>query len=75
MLTQGATRHFGHEFGRERHLHLSVRVEGVEEHYDLFGSEAPFHVQGEETAVLAADVARQALQLSPVMVPCRAVAF
>jgi len=37
----------------------------------LLGSVAPIHVQGEQTAVLAADVTCQALQLSFVTVPCR----
>ena len=39
------------------------------------GSVAPIHVQGEQAAVLAADVTSKALQLSPVTVPGRAVMF
>jgi len=37
------------------------------------GSVAPVHVQGEQTAVLAADVNCQALQLSFVTIPGRSV--
>jgi len=39
----------------------------------MFGSVAPIHVEGEKTAVLAADITSQALQLSPVMILGRAV--
>jgi len=60
-LTPAATRHFGHEFGREHPLHLSVRVARVEERDELFGNVAPIHVEGEQIAVLAADVACLAL--------------
>jgi len=63
-LGPAATWHFGPEFGREHILHLLVcGVTCTEERYKLVWSVAPFHVEGKQTAVLAADVTNQALQL------------
>jgi len=73
-LTPAATRQSGPEFGHKHPIHLSVRVARAEERDEFFRSVAPIHVEDEQTAVLAADVARHALQLSPIMVPGRAVA-
>ena len=39
----------------------------------MFGRVAPIHIDGEQSAALAADVASQALQLTPFMVPVPAV--
>ena len=44
-----------------------------EERHKLLGIVAPVHVQGEQTAVLAADLTCQALQLSFVKISGRAV--
>ena len=73
-MTPAAPRHIGPEFGCEIALHLPVRIARVEERHELLGSGASVQVEGEQTAVLAVDVASQTLQLSPVMVPYRAVA-
>jgi len=72
-LYPAATRHFGTEFGCENPVHLQVCVTRVEERYELLGSVAPIHVEGEQTALLAADVACQALQLFPFILPGRVV--
>ena len=69
-----APRNFGPEFGCKHPLHLPVCIARVEERQEWRGSVASIPVEGEQTAVFAADVASQALQLSPVVVPCRAVA-
>ena len=75
-MTPSATRHFGPEFGCKHPLHLSVfGVTRAEESYKLLGSVAPIHVEGKQTGVLAADIAIQALQLSFVILPGRAVTF
>ena len=75
-MTTAATRHFGPEFGREYTLHLPVcGITCAEERYEFLWSVAPIHVEGKQTAVLAADVTSLALQLSLVMVPGRAVTF
>ena len=68
-LTPAATQHFAPKFGREHPLHMPVFVTHVEERYELLGNVAPIHVEAEQTAVLAADVASQAMQLSLVIVP------
>jgi len=63
--------HFGPEIGRE---HLQLPVCWIdEERRKLLDSVDPIHVEGEQTAVHAADVTSQDLQLSPVTVPCREV--
>ena len=54
-------------------IHLPVSVTRVEERYEMLGSLAPIHVEGEQTAVIAADVATEDLQLSFILVPGRAV--
>jgi hypothetical protein len=46
-----------------------------EEHDELLRCVTPVHVEGEKTAVLAADVAGQALQLPLVIFPGDAVTF
>ena len=75
-MTLSATWHFGPEFGREHPLRLSVcGITRAEERYKLLGSVALIHVEGEQTAVHAEDVTSQALQLSFLIVPCRAVTF
>ena len=64
-LTPAALRHFGPEFGPEHPLHLPVCfVPRAEERYKLLVYVAPIHVDGEQTAVLDAAVASQALRLS-----------
>ena len=73
-MTTTATRQADPEFGREHTLYLRVRVARVEWRDELFGSAAPIHVEGEQSEVFAADVARQALQQPTVMVLGRAVA-
>jgi len=35
----------------------------------LFGGEPSVHVEGEETEIFAADITRQTLQFSPVIIP------
>jgi len=75
-LTPAATRHCGPEFGCVHPLHLPIcgfsRVEG---RYEWLEIVAPIAVEGEHTAVLAADVASQALQVSFLMLPGRVVKF
>jgi len=71
-LTKSATGHIGPEFGSEFPLHQPVCC-FTEERYELLGCVAPIHVEGEQTALLAADIASQASQLSFFMVQCRAV--
>jgi len=74
-LTPTATRHFGLEFGHELPLQLpGCCVAHVKNRHELLGHVAPIRVEGEQTAVLAAAFAIQALQLFPVIVPVRAVA-
>ena len=74
-MTSADTRLFGPEFGSEHTLHPpDSGVSRVEERYELLCSLDPIHVEGEQTAVVPTDDAIQALQLSPFMVPCRAVA-
>jgi len=53
---------------------MPVQVPRVEERDELFWRVAPIHVEGEQTAVLAVDDDSKDLQLSPGVVPCRAVA-
>ena len=75
-MTPAATWHFVPEFGREHLLHLPVcGVSCAEERYKFLWSVAPTHVEGKQTAVLAADVTSQALQLSSVMIPGRVDSF
>jgi len=75
-LTPAATWHFGPKFGREHPLLLPVcGITSAEERYELLWSIAPIHVEGEQTAVLAADVTSQALQLALFMVPGRVVTY
>jgi len=56
-MTPAATPHFGPEFSLEPPLHLAVRVARFEERDELFGSVTPNHMEGEVTAVLAANFA------------------
>ena len=75
-MTPTAKWHFGPEFGLEHPLHLDVcGFNLAEESDELQGSVTPIHVEGKQTAVLAADVTNQALQLSLVIVPGRSVTF
>jgi len=75
-LIPTATWHFGPEFGLEHHLHLAVCGSNLAEESDeVLGIVTPIHVEGKHTAVLAADVTSEALQLSPVTVPGLAVTF
>jgi len=68
-MTPAATRYFGPEFGRQHLLHLPVcAVTRDEERYKMLGRVAPIHVESKRTAVRAADVATQALQLSFILV-------
>jgi hypothetical protein len=72
-VTPAATRQDGTKFGRE-HLHTSVCIAPTGEESDVFlRGVTPVHVEGEKTAVLAADVTGQALQLSLVIVPSGAI--
>jgi len=66
---------FGPELSREHPLHLGVSGSNLAEESELLVSVAPIHAEGKQTAVLAADVTSQALQLSPVTTPGRAVTF
>jgi len=75
-LTPGATGHFGPEFRREHPLHLPVcGIIPAEESHKLLGNIDPIHVEGEQTAVLAADITSQALQVLILTVLGRAVTF
>jgi hypothetical protein len=75
-LTPAATRQGGPKFGREHLRHLSVCIATAgEERDELLRGVTPVHEEGEKTALLATDVAGQALQLSLVIFPSGAVAF
>jgi len=64
------------KFGHEHLRHLSVCISPTgEERDELLRGVTPVHVEGGKSAVLAADVAGQALQLSLVIFPGGAVAF
>jgi len=62
--------------GREhlRHLSLYIAPTGEERDELLWGAK-PVHVEGENTAVLAAEVTGQTLQLSLDIFPSVAVVF
>ena len=75
-LTPAATRQGDPKFGREHLRHLSVCIAPTNEQRDeLHRGVTLVHVEGEKTAVLLAEFAGQALQLSLVIFPCGAVAF
>jgi len=62
------------QFGREHLIYLSVCfAPTVEERDELLWDVTTVHVEGEKTAVLATYVTDQALQLSVLTVPFRAV--
>jgi len=71
-LTTATTRQGGPKFGRGHLRQLSVCIAG-EEHDELLWVVTPVHEEGEKTAVLAADVTGQALQLSLAIFPGVAV--
>ena len=69
-MTPAATWQGGPKFGREHLRHLSVYIATAgEERDELLGGVASVHEESEKTAVLATDVAGQALQLSLVIFP------
>ena len=73
-LTPATTRQGGPKFGREHLLHLSIcNAPTGEECDELLRGVNPVRVEGEKTAVLATDVTGQALLLSFVIDPGRAV--
>jgi len=73
-LTPAATQQGGPKFGRVHLRHLSVCIAPAgEERDELMWVVTPVHEEGEKTAVLAADVTGQALQLSLVIFPGGAV--
>jgi len=75
-LTPAATWHFGPEFGREHLIHqLVCGVTCAEERYKMLWIVTPILVEGEQIAVLAANITSQALQLSLLSFPGRAVNF
>jgi len=75
-LTPAATRQGGPKFGREHLRHLSVCIATAgEERDELLRGVTPVLEEGEKTAVLATDVAGQALQLYLVIFPSGAVVF
>jgi hypothetical protein len=75
-LTPAATRQGGSKFGREHLLHDSVCIAPTgEERDELLWGVTPVHVEGEKTAVLDTEVTDQALKLSLVIFPGRAVSF
>ena len=75
-LTPATTRQGGIKFGRELLPHLLVCIAPTgEERDELLWLLAPVHIEGEKTALVAAEVTRQALQLSLVIFPGGAVAF
>jgi hypothetical protein len=75
-LTAATTRQGGPKFRRKHLRHLSVCIAPTgEESDELLWGVTPAHVESEKTAVLAAEVTGQALQLSLVIVPGGAVAF
>jgi hypothetical protein len=75
-LTPAATRQGGPRFGREHLRHLSVCIATAgEERDELLRGVTPVLEEGEKPAVLATDVAGQALQLYLVIFPSGAVVF
>ena len=75
-LTQAATRQGGPKFRRKHLLHLSVCITSTgEERDELLCGVTTVHVDGEKTAVLAAEFTGQALQLSLVISPDGVVTF
>jgi len=75
-LTPAAKRQVGPKFGREYLRHLSVCIAPTgEERDELLWGVNPVHIEDEKTAVLAAEVTCQALQLSLVILPDGEVAF
>jgi len=69
-LTPADTRQGGPKFGLEHLRHLSACIAPAgEERDELLWGLTPVHEKGGNTAVLAADVTGQALQLSLVIFP------
>jgi len=61
------------DFGSEGSDYLTVCCRTVELTDKLFGGESLVHIEGKYTAIFTADITRQALQLSTVIIPDRRV--
>ena len=75
-MTTAATGHLSPEFRTEQPLHVLIGiVANIEARDKLFRFIAPIHVDRDMSAVISADVSRQDMQLSPLIVPGRALVF